>query len=185
MPDWRVPLVLGLLTALSACAAPATVPPVGPQEGGYRVQQTGLLPSWIFLRPRYDPATESEIRRLNDQARSLNGSRGALDFHPTLETAARAYSRELAYGVRNPRSPIDRVRDTGMKLGLAYFYVSVLPWRVNHAATVMQAPGTGWLNDPNTRPIFMNNTLTDIGVGAVRARNGMAYVTVVLVERTI
>jgi uncharacterized protein YkwD len=134
---------------------------------------------------RYDPATESEIRRLNDQARSLNGSRGALDFHPTLEAAARAYSRELSNGVASPRNPIDRVRDTGMKLGLAYFYVSVLPWRADHAATVMKAPGTGWLNDPRIRPIFMHNTLTDIGVGAVRGRNGMAYVTVVLVERTI
>jgi hypothetical protein len=185
MPNWRVPLVLGLLTVVSACAAPTHVAPVSPEGGGYRVQQTGLLPSWIFGRPRYDPATEAEIRRLNDQARSLNNSRGALDFHPTLETAARAYSWELSNGVRNPCNPIDRVRATGMKLGLAYFYVSILPWSANHAATVMKAPGTGWHNDPNIRPIFMHNTLTDIGVGAVRGRNGMAYVTVVLVERTI
>lgn len=182
MRDWKAPLVLGLLAALSACTP---LPAVSPAGGGYQVQQAGILPAWILRLTRYDPATETEIRRLNDQARSLAGGFGALDFHPTLQTAARAYSRELANGVASPRNPIDRVRDTGMKLGLAYFYVSVLPWRANHAAEVMKAPGTGWLNDSRIRPIFLHDDLTDIGVGAVRGRNGMAYVTVVLVERTL
>lgn len=179
------PLVWGLAAGVNACAPPPHVPAVSPQGAGYQVQQLRWRPPWILRLTRYDPATESEIRRLNDQARSLNHSRGALDFHPTLETAARAYSRELAGGVASPRSPIDRVRDTGMKLGLAYFYVRVTPMRANLAADLMKAPGTGWLNDAGSRPIFLNSTLTDIGVGAVRARNGMAYVTVVLVERTL
>lgn len=185
MRDWRGPLVVGLLAAVSACAPPTHVPAVSPQGAGYQVQQTRWRPPWLLRITRYDPATEREIPRLNDQARSLNGSRGALDFHPTLETAARAYSRELANGVASPKNPLDRVRDTGMRLGLAYFYVRVTPARANLAADLMNAPGTGWLNDAGSRPIFLNNTLTDIGVGAVRARNGMAYVTVVLVERTL
>ncbi|MFN3429033.1 MAG: CAP domain-containing protein [Candidatus Sericytochromatia bacterium] len=182
MRDWKGPLVLGLLTVLSACTP---LPAVSPEGSGYRVQQTGILPSWLLRLTRDDPATETEIRRLNDQARSLAGGFGALDFHPTLQTAARAYSRDLANGVASPRNPIDRVRDTGMKLGLAYFYVRILPWRANLAADLMKAPGTGWLNDAGSRPVFLHDDLTDIGVGAIRGRNGRAYVTVVLVERTL
>lgn len=100
-------------------------------------------------------------------------------------SSAWAYSRELAGGVRNPRNPIDRVRDTGMKLGVAYFYVRVTPAKANLAADIMQAPQGGWLNDSNSRPVLVSNQLTDIGVGAFRARTGMAYVTVVLVQRTL
>lgn len=186
-------LLGGLVLLVSACGAGRAGPtslsaPAASRPDGatYQVQQRrwpwpGTVRPFIL---RYDRVTEREIPRLNDQARSLNGSRGALDANPTLDGVARTYSRDLAAGVTNPKNPIERVRDMGIKLGLAYFYVRVTPPKENLAADIMKAPGTGWLNDPNTRPIFMHNQLTDIGVGAYRALNGMEYVTVVLVERT-
>lgn len=169
--------VWGAVMLLGACAQPTA-----PAEE---------RPAFSVVQVIYATNVESEICRLTDQARALNGNLSALQPYREFRAIARTHSRAMAAQGRLVYFSTRGLR-VGQRVvvgGNAFRYVGRNVQRIApglYAANLaLYDTQSGWLNQPGPRANLLSPTAYAVGVGAYRGADGYLYITQAFFEQLL
>lgn len=124
---------------------------------------------------------EKEVLALVNSVRAENGL-NALSWAEDVANVARAHSSDMInrsfFSHTNPDglSSFDRLRNSGISYGTA---AENIAYGQRSASEVMNS----WMNSSGHRANILNKNVTEIGVGAIKNKNGTIYWTQMFISR--
>ncbi len=162
----------------TATAVPTTAPTTPPTQ---RPETTAVPTTAPTKAPSSDTALEREVLTLVNRVRAENGL-SSLTWAEDVAAVARAHSADMIergfFSHNNPDglSPFDRLRNSGI------FYRTAaenIAYGQSSASAVMNS----WMNSSGHRANILNKNVKELGVGAVKNKNGVIYWTQMFVAR--
>ena len=165
-------------------AIPTAVPTAAPTASPVP-QPTAAPTSKPTVQPTSAPSSEREMEKevlaLVNSVRAENGL-NALSWAEDVANVARAHSSDMInrsfFSHTNPDglSPFDRLRNSGISCGTA---AENIAYGQRSASEVMNS----WMNSSGHRANILNKNVTEIGVGAIKNKNGTIYWTQMFISR--